>query len=316
MRRPLLIGVSILAFAVASAAWPGGVIANQTQPRSADDQGRTAKPRSAPAPEQRAQPRPPAATQRSREAQPRRQAPPPPPPRVVPPAYYAPPHRYYFPPISLHRGYYYHPYFGFYFGPYYGPFYPYPGPFFGPARYAVSAVRTRVKPVETEVYVNGYFAGLVDDFDGVFQRLYLPSGEHEIQFRLDGYETWEQRLYLQPGDTRDVVHQMRRLNPGETPAAVATPGPVPDTWRPALPAPGAEPASPFGILTLHVTPPDAQVFIDGERWLGLEGRTDLVIHVPAGVHQVEVRREGYQNFRTGIELPEGGSTKLDIVLTR
>lgn len=233
----------------------------------------------------------------------------------MPPAYYAPPHRYYFPPVSLQRGYYYHPYFGFYFGPYYGPFYPYPGPFAGPARYAVSAIRARVRPVDTEVYVNGYFAGLVDDFDGLFQRLYLPVGEHDIEFRLAGYETWRQRLYLQPGDTRDLVHVMRRLLPGESADGLVVPGAIPDSW--VAPAPGGDrPASPFGVLTLRVDPPDAQVLVDGEAWLALQGRRDLVIHVPAGAHTLEVRREGYQTFKTGLELAEGGTTTLNVTLAK
>ncbi|MCC7008486.1 MAG: PEGA domain-containing protein [Acidobacteria bacterium] len=216
--------------------------------------------------------------------------------------------------MSVHRGFYYHPYFGFYYGPYYGPFYPYPGPFAGQARYAVSALRTRVKPVDTEVYVNGYYAGLVDDFDGVFQRLYLPAGEHEVTFRLDGYETWRERLYLQPGDTRDVVHVMRRLRAGEAAAPLAAPRAVPESWTTPSAESGDRPASPFGILTLRVTPADAHVVIDGEVWLDLDGRSELVVHVPAGAHQLEVRREGYQAFKTGIELSEGAATKLDVTL--
>lgn len=46
----------------------------------------------------------------------------------------------------------------------------------------------RVRPDETQVYVNGYYAGIADDFDGAFRRLYLPTGEHHLAFRLEGYE--------------------------------------------------------------------------------------------------------------------------------
>ena len=42
-------------------------------------------------------------------------------------------------------------------------------------------VRLEVEPEETEVYVDGYYAGVVDSYDGFFQRLHLPPGEHDIE---------------------------------------------------------------------------------------------------------------------------------------
>jgi PEGA domain len=266
-----------------------------------------------PAPQGRAQPRPPDQSSRGR-AQPHRQAPP---PRVVPPRYYARPHVYAFPPISLQRGFYYHPYFGFYYGPYYGPFYPFPGPAFGPPLFSASAVRTRVKPVDTEVYVNGYYAGLVDDFDGLFQRLYVPAGQHEITFRLAGYETHRERVYVSPGDTRDITFTMQPLKPGETSAMPAPSRALPDEWATAPPlASGDQPASPFGVLTLRLDPPDAQLWVDGDAWPDVSGRSEIVLHVAAGPHHLEVRRSGYRTFSTDIELSEGASTKLTVALER
>jgi hypothetical protein len=302
-----------------------------SQPQS--EPPRTAAPRTAP-PDQRATPRAPdeagrkPTTDRDRDRDSNRERdrdqrerdrrraddrPHRPPPRVVPPTYYGEPHRYFFPPVSLQRGFYYHPYFGFYYGPYYGPFYPVPGPFLGAMRQSVSAVRARVKPTETEVFVNGYFAGLVDDFDGIFQRLYVPPGQHDIVFRLDGYQTYRQRLYLQPGDTRDVVHQMQRLRDDEVAAPIDEPGAA-HPWTPVTPTAGDRPASPFGILTLRVDPSGGAVLIDDEVWIVLNGRRDLVLHVPSGPHQLEVRRDGYQTFRTGIALSEGARTTLEVTL--
>jgi hypothetical protein len=37
-----------------------------------------------------------------------------------------------------------------------------------------SSLQLQVTPRETEVFVDGYFAGRVDDFDGRFQRLPIP----------------------------------------------------------------------------------------------------------------------------------------------
>ena len=56
-----------------------------------------------------------------------------------------------------------------------------------------ASVRLDVKPKEAEVYVDGYYAGVVDDFDGTFQRLRVEPGEHEIELWLDGYRTCSRR---------------------------------------------------------------------------------------------------------------------------
>ena len=50
-------------------------------------------------------------------------------------------------------------------------------------------LRLKIKPRNAEVYVDGYYAGTVDDFDGIFQRLHLESGPHRIEIRALGYET-------------------------------------------------------------------------------------------------------------------------------
>src|SRR5262249_38516147 len=106
---------------------------------------------------------------------------------------------------------------GFY-DPWWGPYpYAYPPPF--PYRYrdAVADVRLEVKPKEAEVYVDNFYAGIVDDFDGVFQRLHAPPGEHEITLYLEGYRTVRQRVYLSADNTFKIKYTMERLAAGEQP---------------------------------------------------------------------------------------------------
>lgn len=45
------------------------------------------------------------------------------------------------------------------------------------------ALRLKLKPRDAEVYVDGAYAGIVDDFDGAFQKLHLPPGTHKIEVR-------------------------------------------------------------------------------------------------------------------------------------
>ena len=75
-----------------------------------------------------------------------------------------------------------------------------------------AAVKLEVKPNKAEVYVDGYYAGIVDDFDGPFQRLRITPGEHEITLYLDGYRTVHQKIYLTPDNTFKVKYEMERLS--------------------------------------------------------------------------------------------------------
>ena len=50
------------------------------------------------------------------------------------------------------------------------------GAYQGPTYQIYGGLRLKVKPREAEVFVDGYFAGVVDDFDGAFQQLNLDVG--------------------------------------------------------------------------------------------------------------------------------------------
>jgi hypothetical protein len=51
---------------------------------------------------------------------------------------------------------------------------------------AYGGVRIEGAPRNAEVYVDGYYAGVVDNFDGVFQHLDLEPGPHQIEVRAPG----------------------------------------------------------------------------------------------------------------------------------
>jgi hypothetical protein len=292
----------------ASSAEP---VEQRAVPRPADPERTPAEPQRRAVPRS-GEPPPRAAEQRGRQATPRRT---PPQRNSVARRYFGPPRVYYFPPIDVRAGFFYHPYFGFYYGPYYGPYYPYPGPVIRPSRYSASAMRTRVRPVETAVYVNGYYAGIADDFDGVFQRLYLPAGEHRIELQLDGYRSFTRDVYIGPGDTFELDHRMELLRDGDTDGGPPGPRPLPEEWaRATADGVGEQPSSPYGILAIRTDPSDAQIVIDGEAWATVAGQEEFVIHLPAGWHELDVRRDGYQNFSTRLELAEGQTTRLNVKL--
>ncbi len=88
-----------------------------------------------------------------------------------------------------------------------------------------ASVRLDVKPNDASVYIDGYYAGLVDDFDGVFQRLRTSPGGHDITFYLEGHRTYSERVYLTPDNTLKIRHRMEKLGPGEV--AERPPAPAP-----------------------------------------------------------------------------------------
>jgi hypothetical protein len=260
-------------------------------------------------------------------------------------------------PYSSHRSHYYRSYYysPYYYGYGYWPsyYYSYRPPLYGynygygpDYSYWSGALRLQVKPVETEVYVDGYYAGIVDDFDGVFQRLYLRPGEHDIVLRLDGYRNREERVLVRSGHTQKVHFEMRPLPAGAEQEPRPEPNAsrryrvreVPDREEVEAPReaerPRARPsevdpaetsgrsssttvaAARFGRLALRIAPPGAEVFIDGERWGSLEEAEGMVIHLPAGRHRIEIRLEGYQPFAGDVDVAVGEEATLNVQLTR
>ena len=91
----------------------------------------------------------------------------------------------------------------FFYDPYswYDPYYPsysyqsYSYPAYAPGGvyqyrygYPTGQIRLQVRPRDAEVYVDGYYAGRVDDFDGYIQSLQIEEGPHTIEIVAPGYE--------------------------------------------------------------------------------------------------------------------------------
>ncbi len=87
---------------------------------------------------------------------------------------------------ALGLGYfYYDPYWWGYGAPGYGYYGSYGG--YGGGYEATGSLRLKIKPSDAHVFVDGYFAGTVDDFDGLFQRLKLRPGAHKIEVSAPGF---------------------------------------------------------------------------------------------------------------------------------
>ena len=255
---------------------------------------------------------------------------------------------YYYP--SLYRAsLWYSPWSPGYYGYYgYGPaYFQYPI-YAGRGRYDNSgSVRLQISPRQAEVFVDGYFAGTVDDFDGVFQRLNIEPGDHEVQVYLAGYRSFTQRIYLQPGKSFNIKHAMEPLRPGEQasprpdPASGAGQGPGDNDGGGIARGAGrgargegagrgegrgargegrggraGGPSEGFGSLSLRVQPADAEVLIDGEPWRGSLENGPLVVQLGNGPHHIEIRREGYRSYLTDLGIVSGQTRTLNVALTK
>jgi hypothetical protein len=205
------------------------------------------------------------------------------------------------------RGYWGGPYWGgggywwdpLWYGPYWGfPYYRY----WDRGYYDNSAeLRLEVRPKDAQVYVDGYYAGIVDDFNGVFQRLHVRPGRHELALYMPGFRTVRQNLYLTVGQDSKVKFDLVPLGQGEpnepapqptepptvqegygygaqppdTEVQVGQPGPPQRQARPPRPMRPAAPAQP-------AAPPPPDLAVEQGQGFG-----SLVIRVqPAGADVV------------------------------
>jgi hypothetical protein len=107
--------------------------------------------------------------------------------------------------IVPYRPYVYRPSFGI--GVYYGAggSYPYgytPRGYYDPIPGRIyGGLRIVDAPREAQVFADGYYIGIVNDFDGVFQHANLEAGTHRIEIEAPGYESVEFDVMVQPGRT-------------------------------------------------------------------------------------------------------------------
>jgi len=59
-------------------------------------------------------------------------------------------------------------------------------------------LRLQVEPKDAQVYVDGYYAGVVDEFDGHFQHMDLSPRPHRVEIRARGYQPLVFDVVIQP----------------------------------------------------------------------------------------------------------------------
>ncbi len=211
------------------------------------------------------------------------------------------------------------PYYG------YGAYWPYYG--YGPVPdsyvLAVEApppsgpatVETGVTPSKANVLLDGDTVGFASDYNGRWDTLSVAPGPHTIAFQEKGYRTLVVTFEARPGATyafNDTLvpgdGEDRRALPA---ASTATP--------PQIPAPSPLPSpSPItlGRLRVHVEPPDAAVYLDGE-YLGLGAELSRIhgaFAVATGGHRLEAVRPGFVSADRPIEVGDSDVVVVELTL--
>ena len=249
---------------------------------------------------------------------------------------------YYYSRYPSRSYYWYRPYYwGFYGVPYYGFYssswdYPYGGGgyyggyqggggYYGGYRdryryRETGSIRTLVDPERTTVLVDGYYAGTVDDFDGMFQRLYVAPGRHDITFKLEGYRTHRVRVYVTEDHTVKIRHDMQKGS-GEDTLEDLTEGREDPPYRMSDDGRGEDrtfderrDSRDAGTLRLEVRPDDASIYVDGE-FFGSARRAGSMPLAP-GRHRIEVVRPGFRTVEREVEIQPGRTESLAIDLSR
>lgn len=214
----------------------------------------------------------------------------------------------------------------------------------------MGALDLDVSPGRTHVFVDGEDLGVVDNFDGWPDYLWLPQGTYDVAFYLDGYKTIARQISVYPGNVIDIDDRMEQ-GTSVRPEDLATktherrderlseeqersrryegrdddegwrdrvrrdrgPGPRRDDYRGRPPA-GDDGAR--GRLILEVQPEDASVYVDG-RFVGTGSDLSMMragLPLAVGDHKLAIVRPGRQAQEKTFTVKAGEDVKLDVSL--
>jgi hypothetical protein len=145
---------------------------------------------------------------------------------------------------------------------------------------------------DSGVWVDGGYVGYLKELKGNKKVLLLP-GEHQISVRQSGYDSFEQKIVVEPGQTQ-LVHVAMHL---------ATNASIPDATA---------------KLKVTVQPGRAAVFMDG-AYIGHASELGGATHslsLSTGKHKIKVELPGYRTFETEVTLVAGQKSEVKTELAK
>jgi hypothetical protein len=131
---------------------------------------------------------------------------------------------------------------------------------------------------EAGVWVDGNYVGYLKELKGNKKVLLLP-GEHAVAVRQSGYDDFEQKVVVEPGQLQTVDVRLHLAPHATTPDITST-------------------------LKLDIEPGRAAVFLDG-KFVGHASEFGGALHsmlISPGKHRIKVELPGYRTFETEVNL--------------
>jgi hypothetical protein len=263
--------------------------------------------------------------------------------------------------IVVGRGWWYDPYW---YGPSWGYGWGwgwYPPWYWGPAAAAgyarrgdgdYGALDLDLWPDDVEVYIDGEYAGEVDEFDGFPTYLWLPRGTYDVVFYRDGFQTLARQYSIYAGQVIDVNDRLERgesVRPEDLPSTSTVNREARyernrqrreaarryEEWRERADWDEDEvdqdeleeeieeteeriEDGTMARLRLSITPEDASLYLDG-NFLGTArevAQLSAGLVVPPGSHRLEVVRPGYEAEEVRFDSAAGQEVSLQVDLER
>lgn len=142
------------------------------------------------------------------------------------------------------------------------------------------------------VWVDGGYVGYLKELKGSRKVLLLP-GEHEISARESGYDDFNKKIVVEPGQTQSVRVLMYKSSRAYSPDVTAT-------------------------LRLDVQPGRAAVFLD-DKFVGHASEFGGKFHsmlIGVGKHRIRVELPGYRTFETEVNLLAGQKSEVKTELVK
>ena len=203
----------------------------------------------------------------------------------------------------------------------------------------VGALDLDVSPEKAQIFIDGNYVGVADEYDGFPAFLWLEQGTYDVAIYKPGYQTIFRQYSIYPGVVIDVEDRMQpgeaihpdehvskstvnrderiRRNREREAAVEARKIEAVERDRPPVGSPMDE-SSEIGRMVLDIFPPDAAVYLDGIFLGTAEEVTGLTagLVVDPGEHLLEVARPGFESREIELNVAAGERIDLTVELDR
>ena len=145
---------------------------------------------------------------------------------------------------------------------------------------------------DSGLWIDGGYVGFLKELKGDKKVLLLP-GEHQVEVRQSGYDTFVRKIVVEPGQVQVVRVAMPLSRGARAPAVTA-------------------------MLKITVQPGRAAVFLDGQ-YVGHASELGGSVHsllISPGKHRIKIELPGYRTFETEVNLVQGQKSEVKTELVK